>query len=370
MRQPSAVNEHVGYNRAVREFLQTYHVNPCDNYEPHPMETCLHFHSQHDRRRNPYLEHSFRYYPSAPCPCAHPDCPKTHNAFEDAYHPLKYKTSNCANPGCPLGFLCWGLHPNEYALFQKTQFFRFDLNTFKTEPCPQNIPGSHELSSCRYYHGEGDRRRNPARVSYSHVECPRGSGCGEANCGKTHNKIEQLYHPSRYKTKYCQNFYHRRGCTYQEFCSFAHSDQEIEIELLHLMDQDDNFNHYKYKTVWCPYTQAYALPHAATTVPNAPTRTTSRTSAAVPPSTTTPYARPHSARNLPRVVQRQDRVHRGGRLPAQTHLSPQPRVAGEEIPPRPAQLGVAVQRVGGGERAQRRGEGEEAVHRNSKGHDI
>lgn len=152
------------------------------------------------------------------------NCEKTHNLFEEYYHPLKYKTVNCTTISCHLGVICCGIHQNEYALLQKSQFFRFDLNTFKTEPCPQNMLGSHELSSCRYYHGEGDRRRNPTKVSYSHVSCLKSS-CSDAVCAKTHNKIEQLYHPSRYKTKYCQNYFKNKKCTYHEFCSFAHSDQ-------------------------------------------------------------------------------------------------------------------------------------------------
>lgn len=29
-------------------------------------------------------------------------------------------------------------------------------------------------------------------------------GCYDNNCPFAHNKIEQLYHPSRYKSKFCE----------------------------------------------------------------------------------------------------------------------------------------------------------------------
>lgn len=72
---------------------------------------------------------------------------------------------------------------------------------------------------CLYYHNEKDRRR-PNFNDYSHIPCQK-SNC---SCERSHNKIEQLYHPTRYKTKFCQ-FYHKdpNACDYRDFCSFAHS---------------------------------------------------------------------------------------------------------------------------------------------------
>lgn len=149
--------------------------------------------------------------------------------YEVVYHPLKYKTSKCYNYPCPYGLICNSLHDHEGELLQKYQFFRFSLETFKTELCPMREGAGHELASCHYYHNDSDRRRKPGKVSYSHVQCGRVH-CEDEKCGFAHNKIEQLYHPSRYKTKYCQSYIHnKKGCQYNEYCSFAHSDWEIKI---------------------------------------------------------------------------------------------------------------------------------------------
>ena len=81
------------------------------------------------------------------------------------------------------------------------------------------------------------------------LPCPMGDKCNYA-----HNKLEQLYHPERYKRKFCQfhpNNIHK--CDYGDYCSFAHKENEIVIELLHNIKQDEYFYLYKYKTVFCPY---------------------------------------------------------------------------------------------------------------------
>lgn len=45
-------------------------------------------------------------------------------------------------------------------------------------------------------------------------------------------------------------------CEYMEFCSFAHRDEELTIELLHKQDASSKlFDAWKLKTVWCPYTE-------------------------------------------------------------------------------------------------------------------
>lgn len=75
-------------------------------------------------------------------------------------------------------------------------------------------------------------------------------------CEYAHNKIEQLYHPQRYKSKYCSRILKKESCEYLEFCSFAHSDEELTIDLLHKEpNKDQRFYHYKFKTVWCPFTE-------------------------------------------------------------------------------------------------------------------
>jgi hypothetical protein len=43
------------------------------------------------------------------------------------------------------------------------------------------------------------------------------------------------------------------NCEYGKFCSFAHSEEDISIELIHNLEYDDDFFMFYYKTVWCPY---------------------------------------------------------------------------------------------------------------------
>lgn len=79
--------------------------------------------------------------------------------------------------------------------------------------------------------------------------CPHGD-----NCHYAHNKLEQLYHPERYKRKFCLHHPHNiHKCDYGGHCSFAHNESEIMVELLHNMKQDEYFYLNKYKTVFCPY---------------------------------------------------------------------------------------------------------------------
>lgn len=145
----------------------------------------------------------------------------------------------------------------------------------------------HDLSTCLYYHNAKDRRR--PHLNYEHVMCESWGDCPNGDsCYYAHNKIEQLYHPSRYKSKFCEKFPDQLAeCEYREFCSFAHSNHEIAIELIHEKVQNMDFMVNLYKTVWCPYTNEYASANTATTAKPACTRTTSRTSAGLPTSTTT-----------------------------------------------------------------------------------
>jgi hypothetical protein len=57
-----------------------------------------------------------------------------------------------------------------------------------------------------------------------------------------------------YKTKFC-SFYPDalQNCEYGKFCSFAHSEEDVVIELIHNLEYDDDFFMFYYKTVWCPF---------------------------------------------------------------------------------------------------------------------
>lgn len=75
-----------------------------------------------------------------------------------------------------------------------------------------------------------------------------------SNCQFSHNYIEFLYHPSKYKTKFCSLYPNSISkCTYGNFCSFAHHESELQISLLHNLEFDEDFYIFLYKTVWCPF---------------------------------------------------------------------------------------------------------------------
>ena len=44
-----------------------------------------------------------------------------------------------------------------------------------------------------------------------------------------------------------------QNCEYGVFCSFAHSENDILIELIHNLEYDDDFYMFYFKTVWCPF---------------------------------------------------------------------------------------------------------------------
>lgn len=44
-------------------------------------------------------------------------------------------------------------------------------------------------------------------------------------------------------------------CEYGDFCAFAHSDEEISIDLIDRLDKDFDFYMFHFKTVWCPYNE-------------------------------------------------------------------------------------------------------------------
>ena len=129
---------------------------------------------------------------------------------------------------------------------------------------------AHDKNSCLYYHNQADYRR-PNFETYGHIKCKKANEgiCYDIKCPFAHNKIEQLYHPSRYKSKFCQSHFNSRKkmsqssnpvignyseCPYWQFCSFAHVDSEISIEIIDKLEKNEDFYLYSYKTVWCPMT--------------------------------------------------------------------------------------------------------------------
>ena len=83
-----------------------------------------------------------------------------------------------------------------------------DLNFFKTQPC--KLAKSHNPKRCVYYHGQ-DRRRPLG--TYTSELCEEGEkGCqAKLSCTKAHNRVEELYHPEKYKSKYCKAYFDARS---------------------------------------------------------------------------------------------------------------------------------------------------------------
>ena len=74
----------------------------------------------------------------------------------------------------------------------------------------------------------------------------------------SHNRVEQLFREEKFKTKFC-TFYpnNLESCEYGSYCCFAHTEEEIAIELLHNYTYDDDFYLFHFKTVWCPFNLSY-----------------------------------------------------------------------------------------------------------------
>lgn len=133
------------------------------------------------------------------------------------------------------------------------------LENFKVLPC--SIKVQHNHKQCQFYHYPKDRKRVGDFYSADLCEyiennqiCPNGD-----KCTKSHSCVEQLYRSDKYKTKFCSQYpYNTDNCEYGDFCSFAHNEEEILIELLHRLDKNEDFFMFKFKTVMCPFS---SLPH-------------------------------------------------------------------------------------------------------------
>lgn len=133
-------------------------------------------------------------------------------------------------------------------------FEHLRLENFKTQSCKVKSP--HNFKMCPFYHNTGDKRRMGNFYSSEFCEDMAKSGqCPNGElCKKSHNLVEQLYSPDQYKTKFCSFFPKNiELCDYGRYCCFAHSENEIVVELLHNYIFDDDFFMFLYKTVWCPF---------------------------------------------------------------------------------------------------------------------
>ncbi|EWS71586.1 zinc finger CCCH type domain protein (macronuclear) [Tetrahymena thermophila SB210] len=127
-----------------------------------------------------------------------------------------------------------------------------ELSNFKVEPC-QNT-NAHNHKQCKYYHTQRDKRRQG--VNYTSDQCQHQLGnCPDGDyCLKAHNKVEELYCPDKYKTKFCTHYPNMcHNCEYGIYCSFAHDESDIKIDLIENYEFDEDFYVFYYKTVWCPF---------------------------------------------------------------------------------------------------------------------
>ena len=132
-----------------------------------------------------------------------------------------------------------------------------DLDTFKIHPCSIKVPHNHK--QCQFYHYPKDRKRPGFQYSTDlceYIEREQECAYGES-CPKSHNRVEQLYTPNKYKMRFCSYYPNNLSkCEYGDFCSFAHNENEISIDLIHHYEYDDDFYVFHYKTIWCPFNQS------------------------------------------------------------------------------------------------------------------
>ena len=130
-----------------------------------------------------------------------------------------------------------------------------NLEQFKVNSC--HIKKQHNHKQCVFYHSIKDQRRSNKNYHdeicvfiQNNQQCQLG-----VDCPFSHNQVEERYMPRNYKKKFCYYFEIGKveNCEYGQYCSYAHSDQEIHLELLHKMKQDENFFIFRFKTVMCPF---------------------------------------------------------------------------------------------------------------------
>lgn len=137
---------------------------------------------------------------------------------------------------------------------------RLDLNTFKVSKCSQK--SAHSFRKCVFFHNESDRRRNPNYIYYGPELCKYVDAHGFCKlgdkCPKSHSKAEQGYHPEKYRQKFCSYYKDRVGqCPYAKFCSYAHSEEEVQTTLIHNYLRDPDFYMFHFKTKFCPYSNEH-----------------------------------------------------------------------------------------------------------------
>lgn len=130
-----------------------------------------------------------------------------------------------------------------------------DLLTFKTTKCKIKKP--HNPKRCPFYHEVKVRDHRRPGLLYTSELCPQimtRNGCPHKNaCVRSHNRVEEFYHPEKYKSKFCSHYPDKvSSCEYGNMCAFAHSEAELSVPLLDKFEMDADFYMFHFKTVWCP----------------------------------------------------------------------------------------------------------------------
>lgn len=143
----------------------------------------------------------------------------------------------------------------------KDEIKHLNLLNFKVYRCEKT--NCADLKSCPYFHSGADRRRDMIRHKYVSDLCEnisRGLVCPfHDTCKYSHNHFESLYHPTKYKKRFCNSYPDKlETCKYSQFCSYAHSEEELLVVLLHNYVYDRDFYLFLYKTQFCPFSY---IPH-------------------------------------------------------------------------------------------------------------
>lgn len=228
--------------------VATYKVARCLAPDCHGSMSCVSWHDDYDRRRDPavfsygkdkcphfFLQRRARQDepPKKPCPFGD-NCQFAHNVFERSFHRDSYRRIMCdsflTGEACPRGRYCAFAHTLESCMstLVSVQAYADDPRSFylldyKVHPCPFRHSRKDPDPNCPYFHSWSDRRRAPDVHPYDavpcpdweeHRKCPRGDECRRA-----HGPLEVFYHPTNYKTRYyCDGGVRCRG----ERCALIH----------------------------------------------------------------------------------------------------------------------------------------------------
>lgn len=305
----SVINNYMTKKCTLNLNEQTFdHTAQCENY-----------HNESQRRRKPFRNGRLLYrseicmFNSNFCK-KYEECDKCHNNFEYCFHPEKFRTSSCNLVNCrKFGKICPFSHSvdtlrNSYSytnnnlnIINNKYNYNFsnptgpqlnleiapikaqnttapdeninrinenifqnglketDLAYFKVYPC--NIYSKHNEKQCIFYHSAKDFKRMLTKITYSFELCKfaeAGRSCPNGEfCLKSHNRVEQFYHPDKFKSKFCSHYNNLTNCPYGKFCSFAHSEAETKVDLIHKYEQNEDFFIFYFKTVWCPYNHVH-----------------------------------------------------------------------------------------------------------------